>query len=183
MLCHSDLLPFPTEQEAGVSVEELAFPNYQMYDPSFTQDNTGGQLAQASSDPTLSSGSAFDTELAAWGWPDPSGLVYPSALQQDCSSAQMTPSLVADDASPAQMDPAAWAWFDQSGLIHEPTPQQSHLAPAVQCRGCGSEALDRVDELRAMILQLEARTDQRMALVEEAAVKMQRRLVAKTYTP
>jgi hypothetical protein len=183
MLCHSDLLPFPTEQEAGVSVEELAFPNYQMYDPSFTQDNTGGQLAQTSSDPMLSSGSAFDTELAAWAWPDPSGLVYPSALQQDCSSAQMTPSLVADDASAAQMDPAAWAWFDQSDLIHEPTPQRSHLASAVQCQGCGLEALDRVDELRAMLLQLGARTDQRIALVEEAAVEMQRRLVTKTDTP
>ena len=43
--------------------------------------------------------------------------------------------------------------------------------------------MDRVDELRAMILQLEARTDQRIALVEESAVEMQRRLVTKTDTP
>lgn len=165
-----------------MSVEELAFPNYQMFDPSFTQDNTGGQLAQTSSDPMLSSVSAFDADLEAWAWPDLSGLVYSSALQQDCSSAQVAPSSVMNDASAAQTDPAAWAWFDQSDLIHEPTPQQSHLASAVQCQGCGSEASDRVDELRTMILQLEARMDQQIALVEETAVEMQHRLVTKTDT-
>ena len=39
-----------------------------------------------------------------------------------------------------------------------------------------------MNELRAMILQLEARTEQRIALVEETAGDMQRRLVTKTDT-
>ena len=182
MLCYPDLFSFTAEQEAGVSVEELAFSNYQMYDPSFTQDTTGGQLAQTSIDPMLSSVGASDSDLAAWGWPDPSSLVYSSPLQQDCSAAQMAPTSVVDDASAAQTDPAAWTWLDQSDPIHEPTPQQNHPASAAQCQGCGSEALDRVNELRAMILQLEARTEQRIALVEETAGDMQRRLVTKTDT-
>ena len=108
MLCHPDLFPFTVEQEAGVSVEELAFSGHQMYDPSFTQNTTGGQLAQTSINPMLSSVSASDKDLAAWGWPDPFSLIYPSPLQQDCSAAQMAPTSVVDDASAAQTDPAAW---------------------------------------------------------------------------
>ena len=183
MLSQPNLFPLFTEQEVTMPVEEPAFLNSHLYDSFFPQDTTGGGLAQTSIDPMLGSVTATDADLVAWGWSDPSSLVYPPALQQEYSSAQMAPSSVIDDVSTAQTDPAAWAWSDQSDHVHEPTLQQNQVPSAVQCQGCGSEALDKVNELRAMMFELEARTEQRMALVEETASDMQRRLVTKTGTP
>ena len=157
---------FTAPQEATIAPTDFTFCDDQPKYPA-VQDDTIDQFSQTVVDPMVGFGSMSGVGFTAWSWPDSLDLTQSQPpLQQDHSQMRTTLDTVTGTISTTLLDPLAQA-FDYDNTAHHPAAHDGWTMFETQAQPDEYGTLGKMDELMAMVLDLRAKTDQRMNTIEE----------------
>ncbi|KAF3037139.1 hypothetical protein E8E11_001941 [Didymella keratinophila] len=168
-------IPLPAQQEATVAPSDLTFFDHQPQFPA-TQDATNSSFSEAIADSMLHSGSVLGADFAGWCWPDSFDLTQaPPSLQQSHLQTQAVPVVDDSAGNPVLLDPTAQP-FEHNHAVCQPVVLDGLMVPDTQTRFDESWTIRKIEELKTMVVDLQAKTDQRMDLIEEEMKAVKSRL-------
>ncbi|KAF3049105.1 hypothetical protein E8E11_008390 [Didymella keratinophila] len=165
-MSYSEFFSFTAPQEATIAPADLAFFDHQPQLPT-GQGAINSLFSDLIAEPTLGFGSMPGADFEGWSWPDPLDLTQaPHSLQQGYSQTEAAPDAITSARNPVPLDPAAQA-FEHNNAFYQPAAPDGSTVFDTQARVDESWTMRKIEELTTMILDLQAKTDQRIDLIEE----------------
>jgi hypothetical protein len=157
-MSHPEFFPFTAPQEATIAPADLASFDHQPQFPIMR-----GAIDNSFPD----FGSMPGADFAGWSWPDPLDLTQAShLLQQGYSQMQAASDVITNASNPVPLDPTAQA-FEHNNAFDQPAALDGSTVFDTQARIDESWMIRKIEELTTMVLDLQAKTDQRIDLIEE----------------
>jgi hypothetical protein len=165
-MSYLEFFPFTAPQEATIAPADLASFDHQPQFPIMRGaiDNSFPDLI---AEPMLGFGSMPGADFAGWSWPDPLDLTQAShSLRQGYSQMEAAPDVITSARNPVPLGPTVQA-FEHNNAVYQPAALDGSTVFDTQARIDESWMIRKIEELTTMVLELQAKTDQRIDLIEE----------------
>ncbi|KAF2818078.1 hypothetical protein CC86DRAFT_414223 [Ophiobolus disseminans] len=173
-MSYPEFSSFAVQQDVTLAPADLTFFDHQVEYP-VMQSNIDNYRSQPSVDLAPDLGNMLGANFTTWNWFN-SPLLSPPSLQQNYSEIQAVPTAFTSTANTTPLlNPMAQP-FEHGTPIYQEGMQGSWISSDFQAPLEEPQAIDKFEELMSIFADFQAKTEQRMTLIEKEIREVKSRL-------